>query len=146
MKRAALSSRPTELCSRDYSTPAIFGILLESSAGTGFSGCCRFGIKSFYAPPGKRFMLGYFMIVLSNSSSTTLYSAAAQPLSCPAYFPGARAGAQHRCGTVEKGPRIEFPYTMGWEQFQAATFPGMAAVESVELSLTGRFPSTERNS
>jgi hypothetical protein len=26
-------------------------------------------------------------------------------------------GAQHWCGTVEKGPKIEFPYTMGWEHY-----------------------------
>ena len=113
MKRAALSSRPPKLCGRDYSTPAVFGILLGSSAGIGFSGCCRFGIKSFEAPPGKALDAGYFMIVWSNSANSTLHSAAAQPLSCPAYFPGefvnARAGAQHWCGTVEKDPRIEFP-------------------------------------
>src|SRR6516225_2092185 len=65
-----------------------FGRLLGSSAGTGFLGCCKSGIKSFEAPPGKRSTLGYLIIVLSKSSSTAEKSAADQPLSSPAYLPG----------------------------------------------------------
>src|ERR1039457_1545064 len=63
-------------------------MLFGSSIGSGFFGCCRSGIKSFEAPPGKRWMLGYFMTDLSNSISASENSAAAQPLSSPAYRPG----------------------------------------------------------
>ena len=56
---------------RDYPPAGIaFGVLLGSSAGTGFSGCCRSGIRSFDAPPGKRLMFLYLMIDWSNSKST----------------------------------------------------------------------------
>src|SRR5579862_7779696 len=73
------------------------GMLFGSSAGTGFSGFCRFGIRSVDAPPGNRLMFGNFMMDLSNSVSTMLNRAAVHPLSSPAYLPGevesARIGA-----------------------------------------------------
>src|SRR5262249_49126024 len=40
------------------------------SNGTGFSGCCKSGIRSVEAPPTYRVMFGYFMIDLSKSIMT----------------------------------------------------------------------------
>ncbi len=45
-------------------------------------------IRSFEAPPGKRWMLGYFMMDWSKLKSTWEKSPAVQPLSSPAYRPG----------------------------------------------------------
>src|ERR1017187_1822478 len=62
-------------------------MFLGSSSGSGFLGFCRFGIMSFDAPPGARWMLGYCMIDSSKSASTMPVSAPAQPLSSPEYRP-----------------------------------------------------------
>ena len=76
-------------------------MLFGSNDGTGFLGCWRSGIRSFEAPPGKRWMLGYFMIDLSKSTSAGENSAAAQPLSSPAYFPGEVVEHAIRRGPIE---------------------------------------------
>jgi hypothetical protein len=47
-----------------YSADGIaVGILPGSSRGSGLFGCCKSGIKSLEAPPGKRLMFGYLMML-----------------------------------------------------------------------------------
>ena len=60
----------------------VFGTFIGSK-GNGFFGFCRFGIMSFEAPPGKRFLFGYLMMDLLNSESGMSPSEMAQPLSMP---------------------------------------------------------------
>src|SRR5579871_2733289 len=73
------------------------GGFFMSSNGTGLSGRWRLGLQSVEAPPGTRLRLGKSTTDLLNSITTGTISAAAQPLSCPAHFPGedwaSRAGA-----------------------------------------------------
>ena len=73
-RRLAQPAHVADIARRSHNQPpppiAPCGLVTPFRMGSGFSGCCRSGTKSVEAPPGKRLMLGYFMIDLSKSRIT----------------------------------------------------------------------------
>src|SRR5262249_12202021 len=55
---------------RQLPAPLTLTFVGSASRGNGFLGCWRSGTRSFEAPPGNRWMLGYLMIDWSKSMMT----------------------------------------------------------------------------